>query len=1422
MPEIKRIFQAGKMNRDLDDRLLPAGQYRAALNVNIGRSEGSDIGAIENLLGNELIGSNDYIPNGTVIGAYRDNGNERIYFFVTNNSSADESNPADAQHGIYEYNQNSRLIRRLVFHNDLNFHILFKIHSINLVDDLLFWTDNRNQPRKINIDLARNDADHYIPGTDNNIDDTIAVAKYSPFLAPTITATGTDNVETGEVISSNFMEDKLLRFAYRWKYEDGEYSTISPFTAVVFDSLQSIPSMAEANSSNEVREFVNTIKSVALTTPIPSGFRISEVELIYKEANNTTLYIVESKPASGLTEELFLYNSQDPFRAIPGSQLTRVYDAVPRLARTQEIAGSRLVFGDYLQNYNVPLIDFTANVEEDADGRHPRFSRHSVKSRRTYQVGIVLADRQGRQTPVILSSSGNDTIFVPAESGTADQVSQTISIAFSNEEEIPTWAHSYRVVVKQRQQEYYNWFSATSGNFQSRTGDGVNKIPIDQTALVDQDATTRPSSRSVFVKLNGNANVADNNQYRVSAIDQQARVVGLVPGNVYETVPTESNLDIFFETSTGGLIQDLRDNPGQRIDVDFFNCYLVDYEGAHIEANRLRMGFNEPAFDVGVRAYVVQENFAEERRFNTLIHSSGVFNNRTGFNQINQFNEAEGGLTISLDPNDGSVQRLYAEDTQLIIFQEDKVSRSPIDKDFIYSAEGGAVPVTSNAQFLGTIAPYAGEYGISSDPQSLAIYGTRKYFTDRNRGVVIRLSQDGLTEISKAGMSDFFRDAFRTSSEIIGSFDEYSDTYNLTIIGTGYSANKDTNIATASERYFTISFEEDVNGWSSFKSFRQEAGTTLNNRYYTFGNGQLWQHNSETSLRNSFYGSDPAPSYVDVIFNDSPSLVKNFQTLGYEGSEGWECTYIDTDLDLFGTLPPVQDASRVTLQITGAVDNGTVSGEQVFIEAPFTTLKWTIVVSPVSSLYAFEPVADPEDLLEQARITTTAQGVTIINPTEIVNGNLVFEVEYTVGTDDEIIPIIVDGSIDAVFEVSLLTVTVDDQVSNAAVGPTILRFTTAGADTATVDVIPSEGFHIPTGPNVTVTSGEEYIDEDLIVVTRSGNDYIITIPATVPTSPDSAGVQISSTAIANFILTYIYDDSTVDNINSTLSVPGPLNPSPFATLGDQVVTVTTEGNFVIEDGDLTLTDDLVELTQSSAVINDTFNQIVYTLEYDPAYRLTANTTVNIDLTGAVTPAAFMMDDLITFATSFEAQTVNNNYAGNIPFVLTVPAAAWLTTNIDQDTGVVSFDFAENTEANGNTVTAVLSNPNPDLYTFDDVEFDIVQPGGSQAFTRMTPTDDWVPTNILRVDAAGGNFRAGNARLVAVRSSSAATPTWTFPTLTDFINTPSVSTEAAFAPYSSGITVGFQVDANTTGAERTTTFQFDNSIANTLFTVIQEA
>ena len=1072
MPEIKRLFSASRMNRDKDDRLVQPGEYREALNINVSKSEGSDMGAIENLLGNEQVGTIS-MTNGTTIGSLRDNGNEKIYYFITNNDSYDHSNSSSKQHQIIEYDQKSNKSIILVSSNALNFHKQFPITGVNLVDTLLFFTDDRNPPRKINVDTARNEPGKYNLAA--NIDNLISVAKFAPYEAPDILSLSNLD-ETGAVITSNFLENKLVRFSYRYQFEDGEYSLLAPFTPICFSRLGNPDAINVSNISDfgEIETFVNAVKSVQLSVPIPSGYGITGVELIYKETGSSTLYVVEDKTVTTESSINFFYKSQDPFKTLPGDQLTRVSDAVPIKAKSQELAGGRLIYGNFLQNFDIPDISFSVVRTGETSARYATLDTSmSVKSRRTYQVGIVLADKFGRQSPVILSSTGNDTVFIDAASGesTSTNVFNALRVSFSAAAvaslKALDWAYSYRIVVKQREQEYYNWISVlTAGNQIARLGDSINKIPRDQTAVIPPSTSTTisPCDVSVYPKVLNGSNQTTSSLTKVQSINNPAGTAN-VPTvtdagtsvtsgvSVYETEPVESDLDIFFETSTGGLISDLN-NAGATIDVRFFNCYLLTFTtGTHIEINRLRAGFAEKAFDVGVRAFVVKENFAEERRFNTLIHSSGLFNSRTNVNYINQFNESEGGLTISLDPQDGSIQKLYADDTQIVIFQEDKLSRSPINKDFIYSAEGGAVPVTSNTQFLGTIAPYAGDFGISKDPQSFAAYGFQRYFTDKNRGAVLRLSQQGVSEISVAGMAGFFRDALKNSTEVIGSYDEYHGLYNLTIIGECYEGDEDTNVATASDNYFTVSFDENARGWPSFKSFKQEGGLSLNNRYYTFNSGKLYKHNSNNVNRNSFYGAASADSYVEPILNDSPSTIKTFNNISYEGDTGWELDFLSTDLSDVGVVPTPINCFDITLQITRANStvgaNTLITGERTARGKQNDIVTWAVFVEPKNSDFKFNVVND---------VTLTYSGsqtVSITNPTAIVDGKLVFNVSYTIGTSNQTLELAVGGTgASLAFTVALLSISIGDSVSDAAVSPTLVELS-AGATSQDIVVSPT-------------------------------------------------------------------------------------------------------------------------------------------------------------------------------------------------------------------------------------------------------------------------------------------------------------------------------------------------------------------------------
>jgi len=173
----------------------------------------------------------------------------------------------------------------------------------------------------------------------------------------------------------------------------------------------------------------------------------------------------------------------------------------------------------------------------------------------------------------------------------------------------------------------------------------------------------------------------------------------------------------------------------------------------YLEEARIRAGFNNTSTDYGVRAYLVEQEPNASIRFNSLIYS-GIYNSRTGVNNTNVFSVADE-ITKSLDPANGSIQKLYAEDTNLIIFQQYKVNKALIDKDAIYSAEGGGLPVSSFKVVIGQTVPFPGNYGIGNNPESFAVYGYNKYFVDPNQNVVMRLGPQGLEEISRAGMNGF-------------------------------------------------------------------------------------------------------------------------------------------------------------------------------------------------------------------------------------------------------------------------------------------------------------------------------------------------------------------------------------------------------------------------------------------------------------------------------------------------------------------------------------------------------------------------------------------------------------------------------------------------------------------------------------------
>ena len=184
MPQTINTFVKSKMNKDLDDRLLSNGEYRDAQNVNVSRSEGEDVGALENVLGNTLL--SDFglsaVPGLEIIGFLADEVNNRAFFMATNytdpsDNQLDNSAPFGVSCYILMRDNKTSTSSILVQGRFLNFSKTHHIYGIDLIEDLLFWTDNRNQPRKINVTKAIADNTYY------NSEDLISVAKYYPYQA---------------------------------------------------------------------------------------------------------------------------------------------------------------------------------------------------------------------------------------------------------------------------------------------------------------------------------------------------------------------------------------------------------------------------------------------------------------------------------------------------------------------------------------------------------------------------------------------------------------------------------------------------------------------------------------------------------------------------------------------------------------------------------------------------------------------------------------------------------------------------------------------------------------------------------------------------------------------------------------------------------------------------------------------------------------------------------------------------------------------------------------------------------------------------------------------------------------------------------------------------------------------------------------
>lgn len=721
MAEVINNFLGAKMNKDVDDRILSKNEYRNAINLQISKSENSDVGALQTILGNELVVDFNALTSNTgldCIGYFVDTANNRVFIFLTNynDTSVNGIYSPLAKNYIYQYNISENLSptnpKQLVSGSFLNFSKSNPIIGVNLLEDLLFWTDNRNQPRKISVSNAYGSPTYYVT------EDQISVAKINPVYAIDLYAESTEapgEYETTmyDVVNEflpdgvanpyynpdyigdpSYLEDKFVRFSYRYKFDENEYSIFAPFTQIAYIPKQDGYFMYEANPTdppnplvdNETAAYRSTVVSfmynkvnnifLQIKLPCPANqlqslFKIAEIEILYKESDGLAVQVVDiittdeivAQAGSG---DVYVYNyqSKKPFKTLPERETVRVYDKTPVRALGQEIISNRIVYSNYQDkngypqflNYNVAcsdkedfsILDNTTSIIE--------YPNHSVKQNRNYQVGVILSDKFGRQSGVILSNStttlndlfGASSLYVPYKEETSpgsgipsgDIVNQwpgySLKVLFNDtinggpntvgwpgvyngdstsSSYNPLGWYSYKIVVKQTEQDYYNVYLPgamaaypTDGTQElGKTshivliGDNINKVPRDLNDISSTQEQYRSSVR-LYARVNNVTDDWENEQYypyntfafvntiatntslftpptplptgyeQFYQVDSDPLIgrlttpsqLGTIAADgkvqrlaVYETEPFDSRLDIYWETSTSGIISEL-------------------------------------------------------------------------------------------------------------------------------------------------------------------------------------------------------------------------------------------------------------------------------------------------------------------------------------------------------------------------------------------------------------------------------------------------------------------------------------------------------------------------------------------------------------------------------------------------------------------------------------------------------------------------------------------------------------------------------------------------------------------------------------------------------------------------------------------------------------------------------------------------
>ena len=644
------------------------------------------------------------------------------------------------------------------------------------------------------------------------------------------------------------------------------------------------------------------------------------------EAANVYLQF-DSKDRNKITEDSFLIPRRNGFTTSPGNVITEL-TRIPILDIENEAPD--IVKGQVIERKNISLFSISDDKTEIVTGFNTTNGTVSATDTIFFikdRSGVTW-DQQGTVAQInryLTSQDSNATLFNTKSGVTTQTVNvSTYSERLALEFQSNLHTNSKKILVDTIEyagsggtQAQRNVFKFTISNQINDEGEKTLTTGIDtggftmnssgEIAFIKfskfglSESGQKKLKGSFFVKVPRKTDITSfaNIPIGQTELDEEGKVETLKFLD-FETEPSDdSNLNLYWESAKTFNIDE---DHGKFNIIPWTNCIATvggSNNKIYLESINIQDKFNSTSIVKGIRVNTPETNYAQETRKQGLIFS-GLYNSRTGINELNKFNLADG-ITKELEPNYGSIQKLHALDTNLLSFNEDKIFKILADKDALFNADEG-VNVTATNLVLGQAMSFQGEYGISTHPESFVAFGNNIYFTDAKRGAVMQLTPANgqLFPISSRGMSNFYRDrlgALNANAKLIGAYDGHKKQYVLSMQGYNQNAlsiGSETIPNETSE--ITLGYSLRSEGWTSRYSFIPETGVSLNNRFYTFKNGKVYLHNSDTADRNNFYGTQ-YNSEVQVIFNDNATFISDWLSLNYEGSEGWEAVEIIGDQD---------------------------------------------------------------------------------------------------------------------------------------------------------------------------------------------------------------------------------------------------------------------------------------------------------------------------------------------------------------------------------------------------------------------------------------------------------------------------------------------------------------------------------------------